>query len=354
MKDRSYNIVIGRRAIDHLAGLLTRLKVGTDAYIITNPLIKKKYGGLLAGLLRKARFGVKFKTVPDGEKSKSLRQAASLISDIAAYDRKRRIFIIALGGGVVGDLAGFVASIYKRGVPYIQVPTTLLAQVDSGIGGKTAVDLAVAKNLVGAIYQPKLVLSDISFLRSLAPRQVRSGMAEIIKYGIIKDAGLFSYLEKKYADCLALKQEALTHVIERSSSIKARIVEQDEREEKGIRTALNFGHTIGHAIEAASGFKLYNHGESVALGMLVAAEISKALGLIDGPCLERIEALIKNAGLPTRIKGIPLNSIINAHYRDKKFIGRKNRLVLIRALGKTKIAQNLPLETIRQAIEKRM
>lgn len=224
--------------------------------------------------------------------------------------------------------------------------------MDSSIGGKTAIDLLEGKNLVGAFYQPRMVFSDIGFLKTLDKRQLRAGLAEVIKYGIIKDKKLFSYLEARYRDVFASKAGALEHIVTSSSRIKAGIVQQDEREEKGIRTILNFGHTLGHAIEAASNFKAYNHGEAIALGMLAASRISQALGMIDKAILARIENLIKGAGLPVKIKKVSLNAIVNAHYRDKKFIGPKNRFVLINAIGRAKVVENVPLEIIRGAIKR--
>jgi len=332
---------------------IAKLHIGHDAYVITNTAIKNKYGNVLDKILKHSGFNVRFKIIPDSEKSKSMEMSTSIIKDISLYDKKRQLFIIAFGGGVVGDLAGFVASIYKRGVAYIQIPTTLLAQVDSSIGGKTAVDLLEGKNLVGAFYQPRLVFSDVKFLNTLNQRQISSGLSEVIKYGIIKDRQLFFYLEKKYKDILALEPQALEYIVHRCSCIKASIVEHDEREEKGIRTILNLGHTVGHAIEAASNFKVYNHGEAIALGMLIAADISKKLSLINNAVSRRIENLIKIVGLPTRIKRVSLAHIIKAHYHDKKFIGRKNKFVLIKGIGKTKIVEIIPIGIIREAIKKR-
>jgi 3-dehydroquinate synthase len=273
------------------------------------------------------------------------------MKDLVLYDKKRRTFIVAFGGGVIGDLAGFIASIYKRGVPYIQVPTTLLAQVDSSIGGKTAVDLSEGKNLLGAFYQPRLVLSDTGFLKSLDAGQLKSGLAEVIKYGIIKDASFFAYLEKRYRDVLSLKPSVLAFIVKRSSDIKAKIIEKDEREEKGLRTILNFGHTIGHAIETAGNYRQYNHGQAIALGMLVASALSKKLGYINDSIKQRIENLIKSVGLPTRIKNIPLHRVIKAHYQDKKFKGAKNRFVLIQGIGKTRITEDVPLSLIKETIK---
>lgn len=348
----SYNIIVGNNIIKFLGRYISKLNIGSDAYIISNASIKNRYGKILNKTLRQSGFTLKFKIIPDTEKSKSIQTAYAVIQDLTHYDKKRKVFIIAFGGGVIGDLAGFVASIYKRGIPYIQVPTTLLAQVDSAIGGKTAVDLVEAKNLVGAFYQPRLVFSDTAVLGSLDLRQVRSGLAEVIKYAIIKDKQLFVYLERNYKNILALEQPALEFIVGRCSKIKAKIVEQDEKEEKGIRTILNFGHTIGHALEAATNFKGYNHGEAIALGMLIASQISKSLKLINDSGLKRIERLLEAVGLPTRIKRVTLQAIIEAHYYDKKFIGGKNRLVLIKDIGKTQVLENVPLEIIRGGIKK--
>ena len=201
--DRSYNIIAGENIIKAFGRNAARLKIGTDAYIITNEKIKRLYGNRIRKTMEGCGFSLRFRTVPDGEASKSIKTASSIIADIADYDQRRRIFIIAMGGGVIGDLSGFVASVYKRGVPYVQLPTTLLAQVDSAIGGKTGVDLAEGKNLIGAFYQPRLVFSEIGFLKTLSQRQARSGLAEVIKYGVIKDTALFSYLEDNYPDILA-------------------------------------------------------------------------------------------------------------------------------------------------------
>jgi len=350
--ERSYDIVIGRGILKLLPAYLKKLGAGSDAYIITNPFIRDKYARPIANILKKNRFALRFRIIPDSEKSKSIATAMSILKDIAAYDdKKRAIFIIAIGGGVTGDLSGFVASLYKRGIPYIQIPTTLLAQVDSSIGGKTAVDLKQGKNLVGAFYQPRLVFSDTSTLESLTLRQLRSGFAEVIKYAVIKDGKLFAYLEKNYPDILTLKMQPLESIVESCARIKADIIQRDEMEKKSIRTMLNFGHTIGHAIEAAANYKGYNHGEAIALGMVAASNISLKLGLISDVTAQRIEGLIKKIGLPVRIKKIPAEAIIKAHYRDKKFIGSKNRFVLINGIGKVSIVENVPLGIIKEVLQ---
>lgn len=354
LKKYPYNIIVGSRTMKFLGKEIGRLRLGKDAYIITNASIKNRYGRALDQALKEEGFATRFKVVADTEKSKSIETVSAVIKEIASFDKKKRIFIIAFGGGVIGDLAGFIASIYKRGTAYVQVPTTLLAQVDSSIGGKTAVDLREGKNLIGTFYQPRLVFSDASLLKTLDLRQVRAGLAEVIKYAVIKDAGLFAYLERNHKKILALKPGALEFIIRRSSYIKAKIVEQDEKEAKGIRTILNFGHTIGHALEAAGGYRRYSHGEAIALGMLAASDISLSLGLIREEVNKRIETLIKAVGLPVKIKGITLRDIIEAHYYDKKFIGSRNKLVLSGGIGKVKLADNVPLGIIREAVRKRL
>lgn len=347
---RSYQIIIGFAVIRNLGRYIRRLKLGTDAYIVTNSLIKRRYGLVILKSLKGSGINSTFRVVADSERSKSLNSCLRTIQNLARFDRKRRVFVIALGGGVIGDLSGFVASIYKRGVPYIQIPTTLLSCVDSSIGGKTAVDLEIGKNLVGTFYQPRLVISELSFLKSLSLRQVRSGMAEIIKYAVIKDGRLFKYLENNYTRVLKLERPCLEYIVNCCAQNKARIIEQDEREKKGIRTVLNFGHTLGHAIEAAAAFQKYNHGEAIALGMILASRISKKIGLLKQADLRRIENLIKAVELPVFIRGLSLEKILKAHYRDKKFIGGMNRLVLINRIGETIIKQNLPLGIIKDSL----
>lgn len=348
---RSYLILIGYGISSHLADYLAKAKIGNAAYLVTNKRLFKSYGRRILRILRAGGFAAKCALVADTEKSKSLKTASALIDDIAQFEKNRRVFLVALGGGVVGDLAGFVASIYKRGIPLIQIPTTLLAQVDSAIGGKTAVDLLYGKNLVGTFYQPRLVMSDTQLLTTLDTRQLRNGLAEVIKYAIIKDPLLFTYLESHYKDILGLQQSALAFIVSRCARIKAGIVMRDEKEELGLRTLLNFGHTIGHAIEAAGGYKRYTHGEAIALGMRAACDISRYVGLLDHKTQERISRLLHAVGLPAKTKGLSLGKILNAHYRDKKFIGTRNRFVLASAIGKAKVVENIPLAVIKKAIQ---
>lgn len=351
LKKYSYKIIIGRDIMPSLGRYICKLKIGDSAYIITNTAIKRRYASILSRALKGKGFNCRFKLIPDSEKSKSFTVANEVIQDIAHYDKKRSFFIIAFGGGVIGDLAGFVSSIYKRGIPYVQLPTTLLAQVDSSIGGKTALDLNQGKNLVGAFYQPRLVFIDVTLLKTLPLRQLRAGLAEVIKYGLIKDSRLFTYLEQRHKDILRVNPAALEYIVSVCAQIKARIVQTDEREEKGIRTILNFGHTIGHAIEQAAGYTRYNHGEAVALGMLAETFISKRLKLIDNQTASRITHIIKAIGLPVKIKGISPKDVLTAHYHDKKFKGPQNRFVLIEGIGKAKIVKNIPLKIIQEGLK---
>ena len=349
---RSYPIIIGRGVLKQLGLYLHKLNIGTDAFIVTNTFLKDKYGVKLSQVLAKAGFNCYFKEVPDSEKSKSIETASQVIKDLARFDQKKRVFIVAFGGGVVGDLSGFVACVYKRGVNYVQVPTTLLAQVDSAIGGKTALDLDLGKNLVGAFYQPRLVFSDINFLKSLDKNQLRYGLAEVIKYAVIKDEKLFCFLEDEHKAISAGNPQALEMIVSVCSNVKAKIISRDEKETAGLRTILNFGHTIGHAIEAACGYRGYNHGQAISLGMVSAIDLSSRLRLVDVQTAARIENLIVLYGLPTKLKGISVDKIVAAHYHDKKFLGKENKFVLISGIGRAKIVRNVKLDLIKEAIKK--
>jgi len=351
---RSYNIIIGKGCLSSLGRTLKKLGIGCDAFIITNPKIKSLYAKPLERSLKQNDYSIRYKLIADTEKSKSAPVSLKILNEIARYDKKKRIFIIALGGGVVGDLSGFIASVYRRGIPYIQIPTSLLSQVDSAIGGKAAIDLSVGKNLVGSFYQPSLVASDISLLKSLPAYEIKNGLAEIVKYGVIKDARFFAYLEKNYKKAFGYDQKFLDYVIYKCAKIKASVVEKDERDNKDIRIILNCGHTIGHAIEAAGNYKSYTHGEAVALGILVESLLSYKLGLLSKGALSRVENLIKNIGLPTRIKNLKLSRIMDAQEHDKKIISGVNRFVLPTRIGAVKICQNIPTAKIRKALKQRM
>ena len=347
---QDYSIIIGNNLLKNIPAYLNSLKLPKEIFIVTNTLIKKKYGKELSSSLRKGGFSFRFYTVIDSEKAKSISSAVRLVETLADYARHKKITVFAFGGGVVGDLASFIASIYKRGVPLVHIPTTLLAQIDSSIGGKTAIDLTIAKNLVGTFYQPRLVVCDLRLLASLDKRQIRSGLAEAIKYAVIKDRRLFSFLEQRFHSIFSLDIPTLEHLVYECARIKAKIVELDEKEEKGIRTILNFGHTIGHAIESAGGYTKYSHGEAIALGMIAASRISRSLGLLHPETLQRVLNLITNIGLPQEISDIREKDVLRAYKLDKKFIGRTNRLVLLKDIGRTSVCQNISEKAINNAI----
>ncbi len=351
LRDNAYAITIGHGLMGDFPRYLRGLGLGKDALIISHPIITRLYGTALSGSLMKSGYTVKILNVPEGEKSKSAFVALRLLNDISKYDVDKNIFVIALGGGVVGDLAGFVAAIYKRGVPYIQVPTTLLAQVDSSIGGKTAIDLETGKNLVGAFYQPRLVLTDTKVLKTLSQRQIRNGLAEAIKYGIIGDPRLFTYIEANYKKFLNGNVEVLNFIVRRCAAMKAAIVTQDEKETKGLRMVLNFGHTVGHAVEAVGSYNQYHHGEAVGLGMRVAARISVLMGLLGTSDGERMNRLITNVGLPEKIVAVRLSRILDLMQHDKKFTAGHNRFVLAQKIGQVKVVRDIPTAIITQAIK---
>ncbi|PIV39575.1 MAG: 3-dehydroquinate synthase [Candidatus Omnitrophica bacterium CG02_land_8_20_14_3_00__42_8] len=359
----SYDILICSNELNKLGACLKRLKIGKDAVIVTNPLIKKLFGGKIKKALVSKGFTVRFEITPDSEKAKSEKECVRLLNNISKFDTSCRVFIVAFGGGVVGDLAGFAASIYKRGIPYIQVPTTLLSQVDSAIGGKTAIDLSTGKNLVGAFYQPELVFSDISFLKSLPKKELASGLAEVIKYGIIISPGLFRFIERNYKNLLACDKKSLRRIVRECSLIKAEIVEKDERDNKNIRIILNLGHTIGHAIETGTHYNdTYNHGEAVALGIIAVTYISQKYNLISKKDAIRIERLIGKIGLPVNlnrerneIKNLKfrtdiVTNILSAVEHDKKFIHGKNRFVLPVRIGEAVVKENIPEALIKESL----
>lgn len=352
LKDRSYDILIGRGLLKRLGLFVKKLGLGRDAVIITNSRILQLYGGDIKRSLLKSGMTIRFETVPNSEKAKSVGVMAALLDRISLYDRNREIFLVALGGGVIGDLTGFVAATYKRGIPYVQVPTTLLAQVDSAIGGKTAIDLSCAKNLAGAIYQPKLVLSDISLLKSLPKRELKNGLAEVIKYGVIKDGALFSFIEKNSGRIMDRDPAALEYIVARSSAIKRSLVEKDEFDKKGVRAILNYGHTLGHAIETASSYSgRYTHGEAVAIGMIAAADIALRSGIVRNiPDIIRLRRLIQSCGLPVKAANVKPSAIWSAQLHDKKHSGRKNKFILPTAIGMADVFECIPEKILKLAI----
>ncbi len=315
---RSYPIVMGRRVLDRLPDLLRRTGARGAIGIVTDENVAKLHAGRVAETLAKAGHDkVVMATIPAGEEHKRLARIEEITGDFLRGGLDRASAIIALGGGVVGDIAGFAAACYMRGIPFLQIPTTVVAQVDSSVGGKTAVNHALSKNVIGAFHQPSAVLIDLEFLSTLPDRELRAGLAEVIKHGIIADEALFTYMEKTAAPILAKDLDALLYPVKRSCEIKAAIVSADEREE-GVRANLNYGHTFGHAIETVSGYGTFLHGEAIAIGMNAAGHLARALGLVDAAFVARQAACLRAYNLPAHWSSLPVEDALAAMKRDKK------------------------------------
>jgi 3-dehydroquinate synthase len=348
---RSYEIKISSDVLSHLGTECARLKLGTRCAIITDANVAPRYAHAARHSLVRAGFDPILIQVPAGETAKSLKTIEYCYDQLAQHRLERKSFIIALGGGVVGDMAGFVAATYLRGLPFVQVPTTLLAQVDSSVGGKVGVNLRAGKNLVGAFYQPRLVLCDLDTLSTLPQREFRAGLSEVIKYGVIYDASLFRKLERDMPKLLARDQKVLADVVCRCCEIKAEVVRQDESE-TGMRAILNFGHTIGHALEAISHYGKYLHGEAISLGQVAAARISERLFGMSGADVSRITALLVAAGLPVKIKlSIRENAdLLDAMKLDKKVSAGEIKFVLARQIGKVEFGQKVPANVLHEVL----
>lgn len=350
LKARSYDIFVGTGAIKKLPSIIKAMKFDGPVVVVTDKTVSAKTSNITAPVLKDLVNDVVRVVVPATEKSKSIKVFKDTIQKISKKTKTYKPLIVGIGGGVVGDLSGFIAATYRRGVPIIHIPTTLLAQVDSSVGGKVGVDLPEAKNLVGAFWQPKAVLMDTDFLKTLPKRQVSNGLGEIIKYGVIARGGLFSFLEQNIKDILSLEAKVMEKVVYECAAIKASVVEKDEFDAKDIRIMLNFGHTLGHAIEAASGYEDYNHGESVALGMVLAGEIALRLDMLKEKDLDRIKGLIKKAGLPLNTHGVKVKDILAAYGFDKKFVSGSNRFVLPKKIGTVEVVEDIPGILIRTVL----
>jgi 3-dehydroquinate synthase len=346
---RSYPIVV-TDSYRRLPAQLAKLRLGPVGIVVSHASLLRRYGAGLLGPLRRAGWRVTTVTVPESERSKSIAAASRLLQRMTLEARMRPPVLFAFGGGVIGDLAGFAAALFRRGVPYVQVPTTLLAQVDSSIGGKVGVDLPQAKNMAGAFYQPRLVWNNLGVLGGLPMRQRRSGLSEVIKYGVMADARLFRFLEQHLEACLRLELRALRVIVERSCRIKAGVVSRDERETTGLRAQLNYGHTLGHALEAATGYRRYTHGEAIAVGMAAAARMSVELGRMEERECGRIVRLLAAAGLPVRARGVSLAAVLRAMRFDKKFVRGRPRWVLPDRIGRVRVTEAVPERLARRVL----
>ena len=351
--DRSYDIEIGT-GLDQAGARLQGLGFGQKMALVTNPAIKKLYGQRVLDSLKAAGYLVMTIEIPDGEQYKNLDWANAIYTALLINSFDRKSALVALGGGVIGDLTGFAAATFMRGVPFAQIPTTLLAMVDSSVGGKTGVNHPMGKNMIGAFYQPKKVLMDLGVLKTLPKEEFLSGLAEVIKYGVIFDAEFFDYLDKNRDKVLALDPEALTHIIKRSCEIKAEVVSKDERE-GGLRAILNFGHTVGHAIETAENYTM-RHGEAVAIGMVYASRLSHKTGLCDSSVPERVERLVKAYGLPINLAALSRKpsptELMDTMQVDKKAEGGKVKFVLPKTIGEVVITKEWDERHLRDLLTK--
>jgi len=346
----SYEIHIGNGIIERIALLIAKNHKASRHIIITDSNVNRLYGPKLLAGLKNVGLNVDLIEFPAGESSKNINTVMDITGKLLEMGADRTSVLIAFGGGVVGDMVGFVASVYMRSIPYIQIPTSLIAQVDSSIGGKTAIDLACGKNLLGTFYQPKAVFTDLNFLTTLPPKEFNNGLAEIIKYGIIDDEKMFRLLEENMDDIKSKDEALLKKIVESCCRIKKSIVEIDEREQ-GLRRILNYGHTLGHALEAQSDFAI-SHGEGVALGMIAAAHISERAGYLATQERERIESLIHQAGLPNGIPNkLAVDGIISRLQMDKKKKGEVIHFVLLKKVGMPFVNRGIDEKIIAEVIE---
>jgi 3-dehydroquinate synthase len=344
---RSYPILIGSGLLSR-ADLLSQHVAGRDVLLVSNTTVGPLYSSALRSGLGERR--IVEATLPDGEEHKTLATVSRMLDVLVANRFARDGTVVALGGGVVGDMAGFAAASYQRGVAYVQVPTTLLAQVDSSVGGKTGVNHPGGKNLIGAFHQPAAVIADTDTLKTLPPRELRAGLAEVIKYGLICDAALFAWLEQHMEELLAHDAAALSHVIRRSCEIKAEIVGRDEREQ-GDRALLNLGHTFGHALESTTGYTRWLHGEAVGAGLLMAATMSRESGSLPADSVERLRKLLVRTGLPTEARDLRPDDVLEHMRIDKKVKGGRIRLVLLRSIGASFVTADYPDAALRRTLE---
>ena len=347
--ERSYPIHVGDGLLQRAGELLSPL-ASRRAIIVTNPVIAQHHLSRLQSGLSVAGLASEVIVVPDGEAHKDWTTLYAVHTRLLEMKAERSTLLIALGGGVVGDLAGFAAATYQRGIPLVQVPTTLLAQVDSSVGGKTAINHPLGKNMIGAFYQPRAVISDTATLATLPDREYRAGIAEVIKYGVIRDLALFEWFEANMERLLARDPQAITHAVVESCRIKAEIVAADERE-TGERALLNFGHTFGHAIETATGYGTWLHGEAVAAGMVLASRLSVLASGLPSREAERVVQLVRRAGLPIEPPSLELTTWLESMARDKKVESGAVRFVLLESLGRAAIRSGVAAEKVAASLK---
>lgn len=346
--DRSYPIHIGPGLLDR-AELVAPHLAQKRAMVVTNTTVAPLYLARLTAALEGAGVAVANVVLPDGEAYKNWETLNLVFDALLAGRAERKTTLIALGGGVIGDMTGFAAACYQRGVPFVQIPTTLLSQVDSSVGGKTGINHPLGKNMIGAFYQPRVVLADTDTLKTLPARELSAGLAEVIKYGLIRDAAFLAWLEANMTKLRALDPAAITHAIHRSCEIKAQVVAEDERE-GGLRAILNLGHTFGHAIESGMGYGTWLHGEAVAAGMVLAAMASQRLGWLDAADVARTRAIVRAAGLPDAAPELPFETWLEYMGHDKKVEGGRLRFVLLKKLGEAVITGDVSEAVLREIL----
>ncbi len=350
LDDRSYDILIGTGLIEQAGRLIAEAVFPSQVVVLTHPTIKSLYGDKLDSALSTVGMKPNWIEIPEGESSKSLTQAADIFDRLFELNCDRKSLLVALGGGVIGDLTGFVAAVWLRGLPFIQIPTTLLSQVDSSVGGKTAVNHPQGKNLIGAFYQPQRVIIDLDTLKTLPENEFKAGLAEVVKYGIIEDPDFFDFLENNSAAILAQDPACMERIVQTSCAVKGQVVEKDETE-SNHRMILNYGHTIGHAVEALTHYTDYLHGEAVAIGMVYAARLSCNLGKCDPGVPTRIQALLEKLGLPTTLPKLDPDEIVESMTHDKKAVQKKIRFILVTQIGTVEIHNDIPPHELKKVLQ---
>lgn len=346
---RSYRIVVASGALQSVGERLRELRLGTRTALVSDGAVMRLYGKTVVASLEAAGFTVITIDVPEGESAKTLAVAQHCWDQLLTAGLDRTSTVLALGGGAVGDVAGFAAATYMRGINFVQLPTTVLAQVDASIGGKTAIDHPLGKNMIGAFHQPRLVVVDPAVARTLPEREFRSGLAEVVKHGIVLDAAYFAELEHDLAPLASRDLGVLERIIGGSCRLKASVIERDEREAE-LRHVLNYGHTIGHALEASTGYARYAHGEAVALGMVGEARLARRLGIADDETTARQQRMLETLGLPVRVPSIDVEPVISAMARDKKAKDGRVPFVLAPRIGEFRIVYDVPTTEIRAVI----